>query len=267
MSFEMRDNFEEIHNRKEKIEIEVSEFKDNVVEKFSQEDQEKIFKALDFMLKIHLPQKDRVDGLPFASHPLNVAKKVMEFDNNADLVVSALMHDSVEDQSERIFIERTKRKKMIPESVSLKMTTEVKEKYKDILKSWSFQEIKDLFGSNVEFCVKNVTNTDYNSLAEDLNLSEEVKRDFINKMYAEHVEDLIKNTQLFTLKLADLSTNIDLRSLDPKGYKHQKLKRKYKSVIETVLKKIETLSPDHALYASKDKISENLNEVYKEQYS
>lgn len=267
MSFEISDNMEDVFSRKEKIEKEISEFRGLVLEKFSKIDQEKIFTALDFMLKIHLPQDDRVDGLPFASHPLMVAKKVLEFNNNSDLVISALIHDSVEDQSDRIFIERTRRKNMIPDSVSLEMTNEVMEKYKDILTSWSFKEIKDLFGSNVENYVRKMTNHDYNSLAENLNLTEDVKRDFVNKMYAEHVEDVINNAELFTLKLADLSTNIDLRSLDKGSFKHQKLKRKYKSVIETILKKIETVSVDHALYSSKDKIVRDLNKVYLEQYS
>lgn len=66
---------------------------------------------------------------------------------------------------------------------------------------------------------------------------------------------------------ADLSTNIDLRSLDPSSYKHKKLKRKYKSVIENVLKKIKDLDSGHALYNNRERLVRDLNKVYLEQYN
>lgn len=266
MSFEINDKREEILIRKEKIAEEINAFKNNVLEKFSETDQKKIFEALDFMLKIHLPQDDRADGLPFASHPLMVARKVMELHAEVELVISALIHDSVEDQSERIFVERIERKEMSQKSLSLEINDEIKEKYKDIFTAWSFKEIKDRFGSKVEDYVRNMTNHDFNSLAENLSLAGDDKNNFINKLYSEHVEDIISSPDLLTLKLADLSTNIDLRSLDQNSSKYKKLKRKYKSVIENILIKIREVGVGHYLYESKGKIVEDLEKIYQEQY-
>jgi len=267
MSFELTGNQGDISARREKMEAEIQHFRHRVGEKFPQADAAKIIEALDFMLKIHLPQKDRVDGRPFASHPLAVAAKVMELSDNPELAVAALTHDTVEDQSDRVFVERINRKYPDRDFVHLKIDETAREKYKDIFKTWSLREIKDKFGDQVKYYVENLTNHDFNSLAEDMGLSGDKKTDFINKLYAEHVEDLLNDPELFTLKLADLSTNINLRSLDQNGAKYQKLKRKYKSVIETILEKLKNLETNHLLYAKKDGITSELEKVYHEQYA
>lgn len=266
MSFEVNEKKEEVLIRREKIEEEIKAFKGDVLEKFSEADQTKIFAALDFMLKIHLPQDDRFDGFPFASHPLMVARKVMELHSEVELVIAALIHDSVEDQSERIFVERIERKNLGGKSLSLEINEDIKEKYNDIFKDWSFKEINDRFGSRVEDYVRNMTNHDFNSLAESLNLVGDERNDFINKMYAEHVEDIISKPDLLTLKLADLSTNIDLKSLGKENPKYIKLKRKYKSVIENILVKVRGVDVNHYLYSSKEKIADDLEKIYQEQY-
>ena len=266
MSFETNSNPEDMAIRREKIEKEISDFKDKTAEKFKGEDLDRINEALDFMLKIHLPQKDRVDGKPFASHPLAVAERVMELSDNPDLVIAALTHDSVEDQSDFIFVERIKRKYPKLNSLNINIDNSLKEKHKDTFKAWSFKEIKERFGEKVEYYVKNMTNHDFNSLAEDLNLQGEEKQDFINKLYAEHVEDITNDPELFTLKLADLSVNIDLHSMDRDSEKHRKLKRKYKSVIEAMLKKLQNIGAEHPLYSKKEKVTDELKQIYIEQY-
>lgn len=263
--FEVSSNYNQIKDRKEKIESEVSSFEKEVFIKFSEDDAKKIKSALDFMLKIHLPQKDRVDGKPFASHPLAVAEKVMNMSNDPELVISALLHDSVEDQADRIFIERIERKNL-GGGLSLKFDETAKDKYKATLNTWSFREIEDRFGPKIKYYVENMTNHDFNSLAEHLNLEGENKIDFINKLYAEHVENIISDPNLLILKVADLTTNINLRSLDPGSEKYHKLKRKYKSVIENVLEKLKTISEDNPIYSKKDAIVKELTQTYEEQY-
>ncbi len=263
--FELSSNYNQIKDRKEKIEPEVSSFEKEVFTKFPEEDAKRIKSSLDFMLKIHLPQKDRVDGKPFASHPLAVAEKVMNMSNDPELVIAALMHDGVEDQADRIFIERIERKNL-GGGLSLKFDETAKDKYKIILNAWSFREIEDRFGPKIKYYVENMTNHDFNSLAEHVNLEGENKIDFINKLYAEHVEDIINDPDLLILKLADLTTNMNLRSLDPGSEKYQKLKRKYKSVIENVLEKLKTIPADHPIYPKKDNVIKELTETYEEQY-
>ncbi len=266
MSFELRTNNQEVSARREKIEQEIEAFRAKIAEKFSGESLAKIAEALDFMLKIHLPQKDRVDGQPFASHPLAVAEKVMELSDNPELVAAALIHDGVEDQPDRIFVERLNRKYPDRDFIHLDIDDRIKEKHRDVFKRWSFREIKDRFGDKIEHYVDHMTNHDFNSLAEDYGLTGEKKQDFINRMYAEHVEEIMSDPELFTLKLADLSVNIDLHSLDPKSEKYQKLKRKYKSVIEAVLEKLKSLEPGHPIFEKKDAVAAELAAIYQEQY-
>ncbi len=267
MSLEIHSNPVELTDRRDKIETEIKAFSDKVVEKFTAAEAEKINAALDFMLKIHLPQKDRVDGRPFASHPLAVAEEVMKLSADPELVIAALIHDSVEEQSDHIFVERVNRKYPDRAFAYLNVDEVVKIKYKDIFKTWSFREIKERFGTKVEYYTQNMTNHDYNSLAEDTGLKGVEKQDLINKLYFEHVERIINDPALFTLKLADLSVNIDLHSLDPESEKHKKLKRKYKSVIETIIEKLKNLNPDHPIYPQRDETISKLTTIYNEQYN
>lgn len=266
MSFEVKANSEEISIRREKIEAEINNFKNKITDKFKGGDLDKVSEALDLMLKIHLPQKDRVDGRPFASHPLAVAEKTMGLSDNPELTIAALIHDGVEDQPDHIFVERINRKYPDRNFLHLNIDEESKKRHKDIFRAWSFKEIKERFGEKVEYYVNNITNYDFNSLAEDLKLEGERKQDFINQLYAEHIENIINDPDLFTLKLADLSINIDLHSLGQDSPKYQKLKRKYKSVIEAVLEKLENISPEHPVYNKKDEIIAGLKKIYTEQY-
>lgn len=110
MSFELKSNLSELSERRQKIEVEINEFEQKIIDQFSVAEALRIKDALDFMLKIHLPQNDRVDGRPFASHPLAVAEKVMSLSHNPELVIAALIHDSAEDQPDYVFIERLNRK-------------------------------------------------------------------------------------------------------------------------------------------------------------
>jgi (p)ppGpp synthase/HD superfamily hydrolase len=263
----MNSNPAEAISRKEKITDELAAFQNKVTEKFTPADSAQIMAALDFMLKIHLPQADRVDGKPFASHPLAVAEKVMELSDNPELVIAALIHDSVEDQPDHIFIERVNKKYPERPFTYLPMDENSKEKYKDTFRDWSFREIQDRFGDQVKYYVENMTNHDYNSLVEDSGLQGEAKQDLINKLYAEHVENIINDPELFTLKLADLLVNIDLHSLDPESAKYHKLRRKYKSVIEALLQKLDKIDSSHPIYNKRDEIKDELTQIYNEQYN
>ena len=266
MSLEIISNQDDINERRSRLNEKIDNFKNRLSEKFSGEDLLKVNKALEFMLKIHLPQADRVDGEPFAVHPLAVANKVMSLSDDSNLTAAALLHDGVEDQSDWIFTERVNRKFPDREYIKLKMTGETKNRYKAILKEWSFREVKEQFGSEVKRYVEGMTNHDFYSLAEDSGVPEEDRQDFVNKLYAEHVEDIINDAGLFILKLSDLSINIDLHSLPPEGEKYKKLKRKYKGVIEAILEKLNNLASEHPLYPKKDELIGEISTIYKEQY-
>lgn len=266
MPLETYGDLSSIARRQEALEKEVNNFKALAQEKFSGPELKQVLSALDFMLKIHLPQSDRVDGKPFASHPLAVAEKVINLDPDPELVCAALLHDGVEDQCDQIFASRVNRKFPQKNFLQFKVSPEAKAKHREIFKDWSFKEIKERFGEQVEYYVENMTNHDYYGLADDLGLYGEEKADLVNRLYSEHVEMVLDDPKLFTLKLADLSVNIDLHSLPEGSEKQLKLKRKYKSVIEMVISKLENINEQHPLFKQRDQVTEELKNIYKEQY-
>lgn len=272
MTLEIYSNPEARVDRKERISDDLETFKQNLEINFEDlKEKEKVFKALDLMLEVHLDQKDRADGMPYAKHPLEVAQKtlnIMDDKPKADLVVSSLLHDSVEDKSDVLFTKRVN-KKYPDKDFIFTVNDELKEKYKEVFKSFSFRELKDMFGEKVEYYIHNLTNHDFDSLIEDTkpNASKEEKEILKNDLYKEHVKEIIQDPDLCLLKYADFSVNVDLRSLDKKSSKYKKLRRKYKSVIPIFIQQLKDIDENHSLYHKKDKLITDLQEVYKNQYS
>jgi (p)ppGpp synthase/HD superfamily hydrolase len=271
MSLEIYSNPEARLDRKERISDNLKEFKKNVDSRFeNQEDKDKVLQALDLMLEAHLSQKDRADGKPYVSHPLEVARKTIDTvdEPSADLVIASLLHDSVEDKSEVLFAKRVN-KKYPDKDFMFTVTDELKEKHKEIFKRFSFRELKDIFGEKLEYYVHNLTNHDFDSLIEDTkpNATKEEKEMLKNDLYKEHIEEIIQDPDLCLLKYADFSVNIDLRSLDKKSAKYKKLRRKYKSVIPIFIQQLENVDESHLLYKKKNKLIGDLKEIYKNQYS
>lgn len=73
-----------------------NKFLNEVKEKFNRNDENKINEALKFAEKVHKEQR-RDTGEPYISHPLKVASYVMEAGFNAQTVITALLHDVIED--------------------------------------------------------------------------------------------------------------------------------------------------------------------------
>jgi hypothetical protein len=271
MTLEIYSNPEARLDRKKRISTDLEDFKNNLEEKFENEDgKEKVLKALDLMLEVHLDQKDRADGTPYAKHPLEVAQKVLDISDsfNADLVSASLLHDSVEDKSDVLFTKRVN-KRYPDKEYMFTVNDELREKYKEIFKRFSFRELKERFGEKLEYYVYNLTNHDFDSLVEDTkpNTSKEEKEMLKNDLYKQHVEEIIKDSDLCLLKYADFSVNMDLRSLDKNSSKYKKLRRKYKSVIPVFIQQLKDIDESHSLYHKKDKLIADLQEVYKNQYS
>jgi (p)ppGpp synthase/HD superfamily hydrolase len=64
--------------------------------RFTQEEQDRIQAAFEFAAAAHEGQT-RKSGLPFITHPLAVATTVAEWGMDAEAVMAALLHDTVED--------------------------------------------------------------------------------------------------------------------------------------------------------------------------
>lgn len=269
MSVEIPSNKININEREQKLKQGVDRFKTLMAEKFKNDDLIRVNRALELMLQVHLPQKDRSDGKPYAQHPLEVAEKVMEISDNLtpDLIVSALLHDSIEDMPEIIFAKRANRK--YPDhNYQLKITEDLKKKYFQILRDWSFKEIEHDYGPKVLYYLYNLTNHDFDSLVEELpELSAEEKIEFKNQAYASHVEDIINDSDLCLLKYADFSSNVDLKSLPNKSEKYFKLKRKYSSIIPIFINRLKKIDKSHQLYTRKDSIIKDLETIYQKQYN
>jgi hypothetical protein len=271
MSLEIYSNLEARTDRQERISEDLEKFKKNIETSFEkQEEKEKVLRALDLMLEVHLDQKDRADGMPYAKHPIEVAQKTLDIADkpSADLLVASLLHDSVEDKSDVLFTKRVN-KKYPDKNFMFTVTDELKERHQDIFKRFSFRELKDMFGEKLEYYIYNLTNHDFDSLIEDTkpDASKEEKELLKNDLYKEHVEEIIQDPDLCLLKYADFSVNVDLNSLDKKSPKYKKLRRKYKSVIPIFIQRLKSIDENHSLYKKKDKLISDLQEVYKNQYS
>jgi hypothetical protein len=83
----------EIDYKKNKV-----KFLEEIKEKYNKKDVLQIKEALRFAEKIHENQK-RDTGEPYISHPLSVASYVMEAGFNAQTVITALLHDVIEDSN------------------------------------------------------------------------------------------------------------------------------------------------------------------------
>jgi len=54
-------------------------------------------KAIEFASKAHMGQKRKASGIPYISHPLSVAKTLIEHHCAEELVIAAVLHDTIED--------------------------------------------------------------------------------------------------------------------------------------------------------------------------
>jgi len=165
---------------------------------------------------------------------------------------------------EVLFAKRANRK-FPNRGYNIKINEQVKKNHLPVLRDWSFKEIKQQFGPKILYYIQNLTNHDFDSLAEDLNnLSDEEKIDFKNQAYASHVEEIITDPDLCLLKYADFSKNIDLKNLPLESEKYFRLKRKYSSVIPIFISRLKMITEDHQLYSRKDLIIKNLEDVYRQ---
>lgn len=61
--------------------------------------QGRVLQALDWAMTLHKEQRRKGKDIPYITHLLSVASKVLEYGGDEDQFISALLHDSVEDQN------------------------------------------------------------------------------------------------------------------------------------------------------------------------
>jgi hypothetical protein len=137
----------------------------------------KVQKALDLALSLHADQKARPDG-PYIGHIRRVVNRVVDDFGveDSDIVVAAALHDSVEDQAQKLADKL--------ESPDISLTEQQK----------AIEYIKQEFGERVAEMVVALSNP------EELDALEVQAR---NKEYARHIEHAIQDLGVFYVKLSD----------------------------------------------------------------
>lgn len=250
------------------IQPEIENFKSNISKIFKTEEVTKILEALNKMIDLHFDQEDRPDGRPYISHPLEIASDLLEKYGVEDyeLIIGALMHDSIEDQKTKLFSSRMKRK--FPESwnkgTELQASKDLGDSHQKELSEIALMEIGDMYGRRVMRLVAHLSNPDLNSMTDELGIGSIEKA---NDLYKEHVAEAIKDPDVFVIKYADFARNALLIGNLPEGDKKDRLIKKYGPVIQEVfLPAFKTMSKSHPMYIKREEIIETMSEEYKKHY-
>jgi (p)ppGpp synthase/HD superfamily hydrolase len=190
---------------------------DEVASQFPRGEQEKIYDAVLLMFGLHLDQRDRTGGEPYVTHLVSVAENVLKMKPDKDLVVSALLHDSIEDQAEKI----------------------------------SLSDIEQRYGERVKNIVEGLSEPDFDDILEGKELTKEEYREQKYRIYAKHVAETIEDTDCLIVKLADFIDNIsglyDLpENKDSQRRRKENLIKKYLPVMDIFLERLgrEKLYPE-----------------------
>ena len=212
------ENKDFVKNTRENIISKMNSFIDSE-ESYSPEQKEqyrgKIEKAINLAMEIHKDQKPRPDG-PYVNHILRVANRLIEEYgiNEPELVMAALLHDSVEDQAAKLT-------SLLP--VDSKIESE---------RAAALLFIRNEFGERAEKIVFKLSNPEREpegSSAEERNI-----------IYKEHVKDAIEDEDVLPIKLSDFSDNgLNLNAVSD-SERRLKLSKKYLPVMEVFVERLQT---------------------------
>lgn len=231
-----------------------------------------IREALALSLKVHINQADRVaTQLPFAGHPISVAQRVLETYKGPDLahvVSAALLHDSVEDQSRLLKLEK-------------KIGTKKGISAKQLEREGALHGLGHIFGPRVQLLVQSVTSPHI--------LKTDISQQRKNEVYKEYVQDIFSYESISAasavIKWADLQENAltldelrervlfeELNENDEAAQKAQilytKLREKYEPVLRIVSEFFEHLTDEnHPLFSQKDEALSSISSALEYEYS
>lgn len=181
----------------------------------SLEDQERISDALQLALALHIDQKDRPDG-PYVNHVMRAATRVIDEYGvtDPDLIIAALLHDSIEDQAEKLAALYSGNEKSL--------TTREK----------ALAVISNRFGKRVAHIVESLSNPEIEN-------KEALDKEAKNRIYKEHVAHAIQEPDFALIKLADFSDNgLNLHTVTDTP-RRLKLGDKYQQVIEVFIDRLQ----------------------------
>lgn len=250
------------------------DFLELVDSNFSKKDILEINKALLIAKEVHEDQV-QPDGQPYIEHPLEVATIIIEkFKlNKVDLVITALLHDAMEDQSERLFANYLEKNNFFSNSVfNILNLRSFVGKFSDEIREIAYLEIKDNFNSLIAERIRRLSKPDFDDLIDSLNfdVTPEKRQKIKNKMYREYFSDLLEHNDqgLGVVKCADLLNNISKNHLLTNGAKKKKLINKYAPVIvDVVVPFLRKIEPEHCLYDNSQLILRNFLEIYNRDFA
>ena len=168
---------------------------------FAPVDVGRILDALELMVELHLDQAPRPDGTPYIEHPLAVASQVLEAmaHKDPDVVVAALLHDAVEDQTARLAQKVRERPAREGNAAAELALDAIEERTQS---------------ARVRSMISGLTNPDFDTLLEQKGIAKRTddagQADFIaarNALYAEHVRDAIRDPDVGLINLFDFAAN------------------------------------------------------------
>ncbi|MBL4644687.1 MAG: hypothetical protein JKX80_02355 [Candidatus Pacebacteria bacterium] len=261
--------------RLESVSSQVDAFLNHVEEKFAGKDSaehRRIKEALSLMLKLHINQGDRVaNGMPFVAHPLAVAERVLDTYTGADasfVVVAALLHDSIEDQSRLLALE-----------AKLARSEKYDVSEKSIERDGALTSLGHFFGMRSMTLVSILTSPKIL----ETNIPQERK----NEIYTRYVSSIFKNDldehAAAVIKWADLQENAFIGDLyerflseeadgnEEEAHRvlnfYHSMREKYKPVLEMVREFFENVDEEHPLYQQRDDAITNITDVLENQYN
>ena len=219
--------------------------------RFHADAQARVMRAAELASAVHATQK-RPDGAPYLSHVLEVAALVLSWCPHADVDVlcTALLHDSVEDQAHQLAARG-----------SSTASTE-RERALDMVEA--------AFGGEVRRRLALLTNPDFDALPRvrhgHLGAAEQAEQH--GELYAEHVAHAVRaDGWVAAIKLADFSTNAWRLGNVRDEARRAKLRRKYAPVMRLFRELLEDLGPEHPLAAARDELLRQLKEVWARDYA
>lgn len=194
----------------------------------------------------------RPDGRPYVTHVLEVAQRVLVWcpDADVDALTTALLHDAVEDQAERLAQKGSS------------VATAPRQRALDV--------VAGLFGRTVVERLELLTNPDFDSLARE-RFGAIAGADLAQRkaqLYMEHVAHAVHTDPwVAAIKLADFSTNA--WQLDGVGdpARREKLRDKYRPVMRLFRDLLDDLEAGHPLFAVRQSLRQQLGEVWADQYA
>ena len=191
---------------------------------FSPEEQNRIMHALNVMVEAHYRQK-RTDGSPSIDHPLSVALHIIDLCEkpNVDIVIAALFHDIIEDQT-HMFL-----------SLHNIIDTSAHEP-----QSYALHVMGDTYGEQVAETVHGLTNPDFHAHVQARGMTPEDSgyAEAIRTEYTDHVADAIQDPTVCLIKFVDVTENAGSLIQLPDGERKIWFARKYRPIIDIFISRI-----------------------------